>query len=106
MATSEGIPSSIDIEFLELNDNPYISKWVVVICSKFITFAVTKTTSSSYLPYQYGCDLLKIHYLCGNKDNLSDYQWPMDDVVICSKFITFAVTKTTRSLFIVKVILL
>ena len=26
MATSEGIPSSIDIEFLELNDNPYIEK--------------------------------------------------------------------------------
>ena len=26
MATSEGIPSSIDIEFLELNDNPYIIK--------------------------------------------------------------------------------
>ena len=25
MATSEGIPSSIDIEFLELNDNPYLS---------------------------------------------------------------------------------
>ena len=25
MATSEGIPSSIDIEFLELNDNPYHS---------------------------------------------------------------------------------
>ena len=25
MATSEGIPSSIDIEFLELNDNPYVS---------------------------------------------------------------------------------
>ena len=24
MAASEGIPSSIDIEFLELNDNPYI----------------------------------------------------------------------------------
>ena len=23
MGTSEGIPSSIDIEFLELNDNPY-----------------------------------------------------------------------------------
>ena len=28
MATSEGIPSSIDIEFLELNDNPYI----ITIC--------------------------------------------------------------------------
>ena len=25
MATSEGIPSSIDIEFLELNDNPYFT---------------------------------------------------------------------------------
>ena len=24
MATSEGIPASIDIEFLELNDNPYV----------------------------------------------------------------------------------
>ena len=26
MATSEGIPSSIDIELLELNDNPYNNK--------------------------------------------------------------------------------
>ena len=26
MATSEGIPSSIDIELLELNDNPYFSQ--------------------------------------------------------------------------------
>ena len=26
MATSEGIPSSIDIEFLELNDNPYLTR--------------------------------------------------------------------------------
>ena len=31
MATSEGIPSSIDIEFLELNDNPYISASVYPI---------------------------------------------------------------------------
>ena len=28
MATSEGIPSSIDIEFLELNDNPYVADMV------------------------------------------------------------------------------
>lgn len=28
MATSEGIPSSIDIEFLELNDNPYLSMFM------------------------------------------------------------------------------
>ena len=31
MATSEGIPSSIDIEFLELNDNPYIIRAAAVI---------------------------------------------------------------------------
>ena len=30
MATSEGIPSSIDIEFLELNDNPYVIKILLV----------------------------------------------------------------------------
>ena len=29
MATSEGIPSSIDIEFLELNDNPYNTQGIV-----------------------------------------------------------------------------
>ena len=28
MATSEGIPSSIDIEFLELNDNPYLKELI------------------------------------------------------------------------------
>ena len=44
---------------------------IVVICSKFITFAVTKTTYSIYIKPQYGCDLLKIHYLCGDKDNSS-----------------------------------
>ena len=31
MATSEGIPSSIDIEFLELNDNPYSSPYSDVL---------------------------------------------------------------------------
>ena len=41
------------------------------------------------------CDLLKIHYLCGDKDNITDKQSDMEVVVICSKFITFAVTKTT-----------
>ena len=94
---------------------------LVVICSKFITFAVTKTTICSFcssvyllwfaqnsLPLRWqrqhsvavvehtvGCDLLKIHYLCGDKDNPGFWltKWTM--VVICSKFITFAVTKTT-----------
>ena len=34
MATSEGIPSSIDIEFLELNDNPYTKGLVQNHCHK------------------------------------------------------------------------
>ena len=41
----------------------------VVICSKFITFAVTKTTCNSIKENVISCDLLKIHYLCGDKDN-------------------------------------
>ena len=67
----------------------------VVICSKFITFAVTKTTPLSDRPLSQGCDLLKIHYLCGDKDNGHPNKCYWSDVVICSKFITFAVTKTT-----------
>ena len=94
---------------------------VVVICSKFITFAVTKTTCTLWfcffmllwfaqnslplrwqrqLAFFYGilgrcCDLLKIHYLCGDKDNKFHNYSLLEGVVICSKFITFAVTKTT-----------
>ena len=41
------------------------------------------------------CDLLKIHYLCGDKDNRRPAVTEDAAVVICSKFITFAVTKTT-----------
>ena len=67
----------------------------VVICSKFITFAVTKTTVSFILVSAAGCDLLKIHYLCGDKDNFRSEGQEAMSVVICSKFITFAVTKTT-----------
>ena len=101
-------------------------KWedrtVVVICSKFITFAVTKTTevmkllasgmlwfAQNSLPLRWQrqpkslresvelcCDLLKIHYLCGDKDNYEIAKLTKGHVVICSKFITFAVTKTTH----------
>ena len=42
--------------------------------------------------------MLKIHYLCGNKDNVGQIINVSNEVVICSKFITFAVTKTTRQL--------
>ena len=68
---------------------------VVVICSKFITFAVTKTTLYESSHLFVSCDLLKIHYLCGNKDNVKKISNMLMIVVICSKFITFAVTKTT-----------
>ena len=53
MATSEGIPSSIDIEFLELNDNPYIkvgkenvfkdSKFAVWLCGVRNSISVPDT---------------------------------------------------------------
>ena len=66
-----------------------------MICSKFITFAVTKTTSLFPVIFISSCDLLKIHYLCGDKDNQCHTVKPYRNVVICSKFITFAVTKTT-----------
>ena len=83
-----------DNEWLDDNECFY-----VVICSKFITFAVTKTTQRSTNSLGCSCDLLKIHYLCGDKDNrivnLRFSSW----VVICSKFITFAVTKTTSRLW-------
>ena len=69
----------------------------VVICSKFITFAVTKTTKYKFRFKNRSCDLLKIHYLCGDKDNQKNYWFSRKRVVICSKFITFAVTKTTLS---------
>ena len=42
------------------------------------------------------CDLLKIHYLCGDKDNTTAQAAAVPKVVICSKFITFVVTKTTH----------
>ena len=69
---------------------------LVVICSKFITFAVTKTTVIKDREKTVSCDLLKIHYLCGDKDNEQPFYHDYQRVVICSKFITFAVTKTTR----------
>ena len=42
-----------------------------------------------------GCDLLKIHYLCGRNDNRLVSLPYSDTVVICSKFITFVVEMTT-----------
>ena len=79
------------------NDKTFLArKRVVVICSKFITFAVTKTTCFFIYLILLCCDLLKIHYLCGDKDNKQKVATVTISVVICSKFITFAVTKTTQ----------
>ncbi len=69
----------------------------VVICSKFITFAVTKTTHCSKLSFSKLLWFAKIHYLCGDKDNQNGFMFNCRYVVICSKFITFVVTKTTKS---------
>ena len=92
-----------------------------MICSKFITFVVEMTTRLSWrvapttlwfaqnslplwLKWQrwtsvgkvaVGCDLLKIHYLCGWNDNLRHTLTFSSWVVICSKFITFVVEMTT-----------
>ena len=84
-------------------DNPLMilkTSLLVVICSKFITFAVTKTTVERCRVHKQSCDLLKIHYLCGDKDNERHNYRTSKTVVICSKFITFAVTKTTIPVFL------
>ena len=45
-----------------------------------------------------GCDLLKIHYLCGRNDNREQAKQLVLPVVICSKFITFVVEMTTEDI--------
>ena len=50
MATSEGIPSSIDIEFLELNDNPYIKNTALAIFT--LRFAYDKPPCFKTRPYR------------------------------------------------------
>ena len=65
MATSEGIPSSIDIELLELNDNPYfngnyIQGIHIPFQSNYLTiyYLLVYTTlcrQSTTLPHKYCC---------------------------------------------------
>ena len=55
MATSEGIPSSIDIEFLELNDNPYVrinrvlTQSVTHLCIVVSRYVIIKAPGSNPL---------------------------------------------------------
>ena len=53
------------------DNNPIclVAYLAVVICSKFITFVVEMTTRKKIINLPAGCDLLKIHYLCGRNDN-------------------------------------
>ena len=74
--------SSLRLWFAQ-NSLPLWLKWQPVIC-------INNTISS--------CDLLKIHYLCGWNDNVSVQDKSRTGVVICSKFITFVVEMTTKSL--------
>ena len=46
------------------------SKNGVVICSNFTTFAVESPITKKVYVQNYGCDLLKFHYLCGRITNL------------------------------------
>ena len=51
MATSEGIPSSIDIEFLELNDNPYITLLLFQSVNGYVVCIHTQGVASLALGY-------------------------------------------------------
>ena len=71
-------------------------KHPVVICSKFITFAVTKTTHwpNNHVPLElwFAQNSLPLRWQRQRIETAVIGDW----VVICSKFITFAVTKTTE----------
>ena len=69
----------------------YNKKTFLVIMAKEIKINIRLIIDGK----EQGCDLLKIHYLCGDKDNTLRTLLLSLSVVICSKFITFAVTKTT-----------
>ena len=89
MATSEGIPSSIDIEFLELNDNPYIknkknmSNITKEINGKEYTFDVT-TLDIKLVDYGgfYGTDIrVDVKVKCNNNEDEFSVElcYPMGD---------------------------
>ena len=68
--------------------------FIVVICLKFTTFVVATTVCTSRFYASSSCDLLKIYYLCGSNNSLSDTPTIETVVVICLKFTTFVVATT------------
>ena len=69
--------------------------WVLWFAQNSLPLWLKWQPSSSYGRVREGCDLLKIHYLCGWNDNLRKLLKRRNTVVICSKFITFVVEMTT-----------
>ena len=85
------------------NITPTVWLQTVVICSKFITFAVTKTTGTTWQTLAgrlwFAQNSLPLRW----QRQLGAAVDSMALVVICSKFITFAVTKTTLAKNLTKI---
>lgn len=68
MATSEGIPSSIDIEFLELNDNPYFKvdyfSQFVKVNALYLFHEITLLVIKANLKQVYSLDIDYSHVPC------------------------------------------
>ena len=68
-----------------------------MICSELTTFAVESPTANTEVFLMYGCDLLRINYLCGRITNSLSVSILDRSVVICSELTTFAVESPTGS---------
>ena len=68
---------------------------LVVICLKTRTFAVSQTTIKTAQCGRQSCDLLENSYFCSIANNFNSYEYMEDEVVICLKTRTFAVSQTT-----------
>ena len=69
----------------------------VVICLKTRTFAVSQTTGTAIPLPNMGCDLLENSYFCSIANNEDGLEKELEQVVICLKTRTFAVSQTTKS---------
>ena len=91
----------IDYRWIVTPNQNTSSDWLVVICLKNRTFAVYKTTLTSFWNCTRGCDLLEKSYLCGIQNNFIRLRSTLKTVVICLKNRTFAVYKTTLHWFLI-----
>ena len=75
--------------------SPTFGVTVVVICLKTRTFAVSQTTRNPVRCLPLSCDLLENSYFCSIANNRLSIRQTLNDVVICLKTRTFAVSQTT-----------